>query len=126
MIKNQEKGLKSILEQAILRIAIIKKASIMNKPLVLNKEGFVTFLSKHFSTTKKSAEDTINMFTTGVMEALRDGSTVNLIGFGSFYVIDVKERDGVNPATREKIKIPKHKQPSFKAGQKLKDAANNR
>jgi DNA-binding protein HU-beta len=92
----------------------------------MNKEEFVTFLAKHFSITKKAAEENINTFTTGVIEAIRKGESVNLIGFGNFYTIHVKSRMGVNPKTREKMTIGAYRQPGFKAGQKLKNAANNK
>jgi DNA-binding protein HU-beta len=92
----------------------------------MNKEEFITFLAKHFSITKKAAEETINMFTGGVVEAFRKKESINLVGFGSFYAIDIKPREGVNPKTREKMMINAYRQPGFKAGQKLKDAANNK
>jgi len=66
------------------------------------------------------------MFTTGVIEAFRKKESVNLVGFGSFYAIDIKPREGVNPKTREKMMINAYRQPGFKAGQKLKDAANDK
>jgi DNA-binding protein HU-beta len=92
----------------------------------MNKEEFVGFVAKHFSITKKAAEETINMFTGAVTEAVRQKESVNLVGFGSFYAIDVKTREGVNPKTREKMTIQAYRQPGFKAGQKLKDAANGK
>jgi len=90
----------------------------------MNKEEFVAFLAQRFSMTKKAAEEVINTFTTGVVEAFHKKHEVNLVGFGKFYAIDIKERHGVNPKTREKMKINAYRQPGFKAGQKLKDAAN--
>ncbi len=92
----------------------------------MNKEEFVSFVAGHFSITKKSAEESINVFTEGVMKAISKGESVNLVGFGSFRAVEIKARDGINPRTREKIKIESYKQPGFRAGQKLKDAANNK
>lgn len=92
----------------------------------MNKEEFTTFLAKNSSITKKAADDIINAFTSAVIESFAQGESVNLVGFGSFYAIDIKEREGINPKTREKMMISAYKQPGFKAGQKLKDAANNR
>ncbi len=92
----------------------------------MNKEAFVAFIASEFTISKKDAERAINTFTDGVTRAIAQGDSVNLVGFGSFYSIDIKARDGINPKTREKIKIAAYKQPGFKAGQKLKDAANKR
>lgn len=92
----------------------------------MNKEEFIAFLAaNHLSPTKKAAEEAINIFTSGVVEAQRQKKEVNLVGFGSFYAIDIKPREGVNPKTREKMMINAYRQPGFKAGQKLKDAANH-
>jgi DNA-binding protein HU-beta len=90
----------------------------------MNKETFVGFLASEFAITKKEAEKAINTFTEGVIKAVGRGESVNLVGFGSFYSIDIKAREGINPKTREKMQIQAYKQPGFKAGQKLKDAAN--
>jgi DNA-binding protein HU-beta len=92
----------------------------------MNKEEFITFLATQFGTTKKAAEETINIFTSGVVEAVRKKEEVSLVGFGSFYAVDIKSRAGVNPKTREKMTIAAYRQPGFRAGQKLKDAANNK
>ena len=92
----------------------------------MNKEEFVAFLAKNNSITKKEAESIISVFTSGIIDLFSAGESLNLVGFGSFYAIDIKPREGVNPKTREKMMINAYKQPGFKAGQKLKDAANNR
>ena len=59
-----------------------------------------------------------------VVDALKDGDKVQLIGFGSFEVKCTKERMGQNPATGAKIKIPASKRPAFVASKALKDAIN--
>lgn len=59
-----------------------------------------------------------------VSGALKDGDTVNLIGFGTFMVRERAARTGRNPRTGETINIAASKNPSFKAGKALKDAVN--
>ena len=90
----------------------------------MNKEEFVGFLASQSAISKKEAERVINTFTEGVINAIGDGESVNLVGFGSFYAIDIKAREGINPQTRKPMKIAAYRQPGFKAGQKLKNAAN--
>ena len=46
---------------------------------------------------------------------------MQLVGFGSFEVKSRAERIGRNPKTKEEIKIPASKIPTFKAGKALKD-----
>ena len=66
------------------------------------------------------------MFTSSVTSALAEGDEVSLIGFGNFSVSKMASRPGRNPKTGETIQIKAYNQLKFKAGQKLKDAVNNR
>ena len=63
-------------------------------------------------------------FTETVANALKKGDKVQLIGFGTFEVTKRAAREGKNPQTGAKIKIPASKAPKFKAGKALKDALN--
>ena len=57
-------------------------------------------------------------------EALIAGDKVALIGFGTFAVNERPAREGINPATKEKITIAAKKAVKFKAGAELADALN--
>ena len=59
-----------------------------------------------------------------IVNALKDGDKIQLIGFGSFEVKTTKARMGKNPATGAAIKIPASKRPAFAASKALKDAIN--
>ena len=56
--------------------------------------------------------------------ALKKGDKITLTGFGTFDVMKRAAREGVNPQTRQKIKIKASKAPRFKAGKAFKDAVN--
>ncbi|MDP4708696.1 MAG: HU family DNA-binding protein [Rickettsiaceae bacterium] len=90
----------------------------------MNKGNFVSYMADKHKCTKAEAERVVDMFTSSVIGALGQGDEVSLVGFGNFSVSDVKARLGRNPRTGETIQIKAHKQPKFKAGQKLKDACN--
>jgi len=47
-----------------------------------------------------------------------------LVGFGTFSVAERSAREGRNPATGKKIKIPARKAVKFKAGTKFTDSIN--
>ena len=53
-----------------------------------------------------------------------NGNDVAISGFGSFKVSKRAAREGRNPQTNEKIKIPARKAVTFKAGSALKDIVN--
>jgi large subunit ribosomal protein L18 len=59
-----------------------------------------------------------------IKDALIAGDKVALVGFGTFAVSERPAREGINPATKEKIQIAAKKVAKFKAGAELADALN--
>jgi DNA-binding protein HU-beta len=57
-----------------------------------------------------------------ITRELKAGKEVNITGFGNFKISKRAARNGVNPRTRESIKIPAIKSPVFRAGKTLKEA----
>lgn len=91
----------------------------------MNKQEFVTFIASQHSCTKVEAEKTIDMFTSSVIEAMKQGNKIKFIGFGQFYTTKVKARTGRNPRNGQPVDIPVQTLAKFSAGQKLKDACND-
>ena len=90
----------------------------MNKTELIDKIAAGSGLTKVDS--KKALEATI----AALKEALAAGDTGALVGFGTFSVAERPAREGINPATKEKIQIAAKKQVKFKAGAELNDALN--
>ncbi len=90
----------------------------------MNKGDLVASIAEKVDCTKVVAEKFLNSIMNTVLETLQNGQEINLIGFGTFYVKDRKERVGRNPKTGEKIMLKAYKQPSFRAGKKMKDCCN--
>lgn len=65
----------------------------------------------------------------GVIKSITDeliaGGKVQLVGFGTFEVVERAAREGRNPLTGELLHIEASKAPKFKAGKALKDAVKN-
>ena len=72
------------------------------------------------SDSKKALDATVN----ALKEALIAGDKIQLVGFGTFSVNERPAREGINPATKEKIQIAAKKVAKFKAGAELADALN--
>jgi len=72
--------------------------------------------------TKKDALDAVNTTLDTVTVTLRKGEKVTLVGFGTFLVRRRRARDGRNPQTGARIKIPAKKVPRFTPGKELKAA----
>lgn len=88
----------------------------------MNKGELISAVAEKSALSKKSAEAAVNAFIASIEEALKKGDKVSVIGFGSFEVKERAAREGINPLTKEKIKIAASKAPAFKAGKALKDA----
>ena len=87
----------------------------------MNKGELVDQVAKMASLTKKQADAAITATFEAIMEAVSEGDKVTMVGFGSFDRRERKAREGRNPKTGEKIKIPAKRVPAFTAGKLFKD-----
>ncbi len=90
----------------------------MNKTELIDKIAAGAGISK--ADSKKALDATVN----ALKEALIAGDKIQLVGFGTFSVNERPAREGINPATKEKIQIAAKKVVKFKAGAELADALN--
>ncbi|MGM9521311.1 MAG: HU family DNA-binding protein [Oscillospiraceae bacterium] len=90
----------------------------------MNKTELISTVAEKAGLSKKDSEKAVNAAIDSIVEALKDGDKVQLIGFGSFEVKERAARTGRNPRTGGAIKIPASKLPQFKAGKALKDAVS--
>ena len=90
----------------------------------MTKTELVDVVSEKTEYSKKSCDEIIKAAIEAIQESLVKGESVSFVGFGTFSVGERVAREGKNPATGEKIKIPAAKVPKFKAGKALKDAVN--
>lgn len=88
----------------------------MNKTELIEKIAVGSGLTK--ADSKKALDATI----LAIKEALIAGDKIALVGFGTFSVNERPAREGINPATKEKIQIAAKKVAKFKAGAELADA----
>jgi len=88
----------------------------------MNKEELVEKVAAKTGMTKKDAMEAINTTLDVVSASLRKGEKVTLVGFGTFLVRRRAAREGRNPQTGARIKIPARKVPAFTAGKDLKAA----
>lgn len=90
----------------------------------MTKAELVAHMAEQAGVTKKAAAMALNAIVTAIHESLKkkDGK-IRIADLGTFRVIKKKARMGVNPQTRQKIKIPAAKVPRFTASRALRDAA---
>ena len=90
----------------------------MNKTELIDKIAANANLGK--ADSKKALDATI----AAIKDALVAGDKVQLIGFGTFSITEKPAREGINPATKQKITIAAKKVAKFKAGADFAEAVN--
>jgi len=71
---------------------------------------------------KREAKDFVELFFEKIRQALENGSSVKLSGFGNFTLRDKTSRPGRNPKTGEQVAISARRVVTFRSSQKLKDS----
>ena len=79
----------------------------------MNKTEFIAAIAEEAGLSKTDAAKAVKAFTDVVVEEMKKGEKIQL-----------PERQGINPATKEKITIAAANVPKFKAGAALKNALN--
>lgn len=74
--------------------------------------------------SKADSKKALDAVVGAISGALKEGDKVAILGFGTFSVNERPAREGINPATKEKIQIAAKKVAKFKAGAELADALN--
>lgn len=82
----------------------------------MNKNELVAAVAAKTGMTKAAAVKAVEATVESIAEALKAGNNVQLIGFGSFKVVEKPAHEGINPATKAKIQIPAKKVVKFAAG----------
>lgn len=85
----------------------------------MNKSELVAAIAAKAEMPKAKAAVALDAAMEAIIEALKKGEGVQLIGFGGLSVIDRPAHKGINPATKQAIMIPAKKVIKFKAGAKM-------
>lgn len=92
----------------------------------MNKTELINEVASRSELSKKDVTKAVDAVLDVLLNTLKEGDKVQLIGFGNFEVKERAARKGRNPQTGEEIEIAASKVPSFSPGKSLKDAVNNR
>ena len=90
----------------------------------MNKTEFIAAIAEEAGLSKTDAAKAVKAFTDVVVEEMKKGEKIQLVGFGTFEVSERAAREGRNPQSGEVMKIAASKAPKFKAGKALKDLVN--
>lgn len=87
----------------------------------MNRNDLAKELMEKDGLTGAKAQDVVDHVVDGIQAALRRGDKVTFRGIGILSVVTTKPREGRNPKTGEKIKIPAKRKVKFKAAEGLLD-----
>jgi len=90
----------------------------------MNKTELIGKVAQTAGMKKKDTEKVINSFIDVVKDALAQGDTVTILGFGTFLARERAAREGRNPRTGEPIQIPATRVPVFRPGRALRDSVS--
>lgn len=86
----------------------------------MNKTEFIAEVASKAELSKKQAEAAYEAMLETVVEALKGGDKVQLVGFGSFELKEKPAREVFNPLTKQKQTLAACKVPAFKIGKAFK------
>jgi integration host factor subunit beta len=106
------------------RVAAMEESVDLDVLKLMTKADLITEVSRAAELSKKDAENIVNVFLDGIVDALKEGEKIELRGFGSFKLRRRNSRVGRNPRTSEAVQVPAKKVPYFKPGKDLKKLIN--
>jgi nucleoid DNA-binding protein len=87
----------------------------------MNKSDLIDAIAQRADLSKAAAKIAVDSYHETVLEELKAGRKVDILGFGSFSVSERAARTGRNPKTGEQIQIKAAKVPKFRPGKALRD-----
>ena len=85
----------------------------------MNKGQFVKSLAEKADLTAKQADVAYKAFVETVVEELKKGEKVQLVGFGTFELQHRPAREAFNPLTGQKVKVAASNAPKLKNRKKF-------
>jgi DNA-binding protein HU-beta len=80
----------------------------------MNKTELISAIADKSGLSKANVKKALDAFLDTVSNELKKGGKVTLVGHGTYHVVEKSARTGVNPRTKESIKIPAKKVAKFK------------
>jgi DNA-binding protein HU-beta len=91
----------------------------------VTKADIVDNIASATGLTKVETEAVVDGFLATVSQAMREGKTIEIRGFGSFKVKKRKARMARNPRTGEEVFVEEHFVPIFKVSKELRHGVDS-
>ena len=90
----------------------------------MNKGEFISAVAENAGLTNKQTAAAFEAMVNVIESTLKADEKIALARFSTFEIKEKPEREGINPLTKEKIKIAASKTPVVKFGKAFKDKFN--
>ncbi len=90
----------------------------------MNKQQFIKEFADKANFTQKDAGIAFDAMVATIADTLKKGEKIQIAGFGSFEIKSRAARTGINPLTKQQVKISASKNPVFKFGNSFKNLFN--
>ena len=87
----------------------------------MNKSELIEALADKMDLPVRDAVSITNTIIDSMSDALADGNSIEIRGFGSFVIKEYRSYTGRNPKTGQRIKVAPKKLPFFKVGKDLRE-----
>ena len=91
----------------------------------MTKADLVRIVSDETGIIRKDVALAVDAFLEAVKDALKDGSHIEIRGFGTYKLKRRMKRIGRNPKTEEKVVVPERVVPTFKFSRGFKEDVND-
>jgi DNA-binding protein HU-beta len=88
----------------------------------MNRKDLIDAMAGKTGLSKKDTDSCLGAFLDTVVDELKRGGQVSLVGFGTFKTVQRAARQARNPQTGATVHVPARKVPVFKVGKGLKSA----
>lgn len=87
---------------------------------MINKKVLAKKLAKSTLLTQKEADQVVDKLFSIVLEELKKGQDISIVGFGKFYLYEHKSRPVRNPKNQEEMMLKPYKSMRFKTSNVVK------
>ena len=89
----------------------------------MNRAALIEFVQKGMGkdASRAAADRAVFLVIEGIKVGLRQDKSVQLVGFGTFTVVERPARTGVHPKTLQPLKIEKYRTVKLAVGKDLRD-----
>ncbi|XCI74736.1 MAG: HU family DNA-binding protein [Flavobacteriales bacterium] len=90
----------------------------------MNKTELIDAIAEKAGISKVTAKNAMEAFTSIIIQYVSEGDRVTIVDFGTFFSTERGERFGINPQTRQKLKIAARTVVKFKPGSKFSETVD--